>query len=568
MDGTYNPSVTGPPAVLLCGAGKTGFSFLRGTRKPRVTQKAGPKDMDGSTGNMNNRIMSSKIYRISIVLLALMIGAAILASPLFAADGTAKADTYKYRLQVKADVLNVRAKASSSSKRLGQLKKKQEITATYLVKDKSGTKWYRFKYKGKTAYVIASQTKNLYMVQTYKTKKKAYITATALNVRAKASTKGKKVGTVLKNKTIYIKSKSVTKSGVVWYRFTYKSKNAYVNGKFVKIGSPSKAVTTSTTQASNTDDFEAYMKEQGFPASYKPYLRKLHKEHPKWIFIAKKAGYSWDTLNTKARKRGVNCIDSTLPKSWRSTASSVYNSKTKTWTTFDGGRWYQASNKVIAYYLDPRNFLNDSCIFEFMGHKFDSKSQNKNTIKSITSVSSSCFMNNTTYTNYLYNAGKNAGVNPNVITAMIVEEQGWRGTSGLISGTYPGYKGYYNYFNIGAYSSGSMSAVQRGLWWAKGAGVGATSYGRPWNTRQKAITGGAMFYGQNYINNKQDTYYTKKFNVMNGSSSVGTHEYMTNVCGAVGEGKILAYAYRNNSNYPIKFYIPVYSGMPSKACSL
>ena len=172
-----------------------------------------------------------------------------------------------------------------------------------------------------------------------------------------------------------------------------------------------------------------------------------------------------------------------------------------------------------------------------------------------------------TYKNFasLINAaGKNSGVNPNVIAAMIVQEQGTKGTSGLISGVYSGYKGYYNFFNIGAYTTKTMTAVQRGLWYAKQSG----SYGRPWNSIYKSIKGGASFYGTNYVKNKQDTYYYKKFNVKNGVGSIGSHQYMTNVSAAASEGKLLKKAFSTNTGYSAVIEIPVYRSMPQEACPL
>lgn len=530
-----------------------------------------------SMNDNTNRIRFSE--RIFVPALALVVCAALLISPVFMKNGKTKADTYRYKVKVVADVLNVRSKASASSKRLGQLKKNRQISAYRLVKDSSGAYWYRLKYKGKTAYILAEHTRQVYMTHKYSKKKKAYVDAEVLNVRAKASTKGKKLGQLKENQVIYLKSKSVTKSGAVWYRFTYKKKNAYAAADFIRIGNAKAASTASSSassssaQTGSTSNFEEFLTQQGFPASYKPYLRALHKAHPRWVFYARHTGYTWDALNTKARKTGVNLIDSSISKKWRSKDSSVYNSKTKTWKTFDGGRWYQAKDSVIAYYLDPRNFLNDYSIFQFMGHGFDATSQNQATIGSITSYPSSCFMNTASYKKTLYNAGKAAGVNPNVLTAMIVEEQGWRGGSSLISGTCSKRPGYYNFFNIGAYCGFPYSSdkVARGLWYAAGCPVGklvtAKSYGRPWNTKYKAIKGGALFYKAEYMENNQSTYYTKKFNVMNGITRVGSHEYMTNLMGAEEEGRLLALAYRNNTNYPIKFYIPVYRSMPSSRCA-
>ena len=85
------------------------------------------------------------------------------------------------------------------------------------------------------------------------------------------------------------------------------------------------------------------------------------------------------------------------------------------------------------------------------------------------------------------NAAAQSGVNPYVLASMIIQEQGSEGTSPLISGSYSGYEGYYNFFNVEAYQSGSMSAIQRGLWYASQSG----SYGRPWNSVEKSIIGGA-----------------------------------------------------------------------------
>ncbi len=80
----------------------------------------------------------------------------------------------------------------------------------------------------------------------------------------------------------------------------------------------------------------------------------------------------------------------------------------------------------------------------------------------------------------IMNAATQSGVNPYVLAAMIIQEQGSAGTGKSISGTESGYAGFYNFFNIEAYQSGNMTAVQRGLWWASQAG----NYERPWNRRK------------------------------------------------------------------------------------
>ena len=157
-------------------------------------------------------------------------------------------------------------------------------------------------------------------------------------------------------------------------------------------------------------------------------------------------------------------------------------------------------------------------------------------------------------------AGEQSGVNPYVLAAMIMQEQG-KGTSPLISGNYSGYEGYYNFFNVEAYQSGSMSAIQRGLWYASQSG----SYGRPWNTVEKSILGGSMNYGDNYVKAGQNTFYLKKFNVQ--GSNLYKHQYMSNVQAAASEGAKLSQAYTAHmKSSALEFLIPVFNNMPGQAC--
>ena len=319
------------------------------------------------------------------------------------------------------------------------------------------------------------------------------------------------------------------------------------------------------------DPYDAYLAQQGFPTTYWPALKKLHEAHPTWTFAAQKTGMTFDTAVNAEYNSGSN-----------------YMSTNETNPT-------KATKKALKYYMDPRNFMTEKYIFQFMDHS-ETASGTTTTVKRLASQNSSCFMlDSSVFTlSWLTTAASNAGVNANVLAAMIVQEQGWTGgsnnlvsgKSGLSIGVYKTstgklYKtlkldGYYNYFNIGAfpsnsvpvgtgYYSTSVNASRRGLWYAAGqlnykGTVTATSYGRPWNTKQKALTGGAQFYKDEYIDNNQKTYYTKKFNVMNGSGNVATHQYETTIYGARDEGVLLAYAYTSSSKN-LRFLIPVYTNM-------
>ncbi len=482
----------------------------------------------------------------------------------------------KAKVNISSGTLTVRKGPGTKYTSIGSLKKGKTFTATGQAKDASGTLWYRLTYNKKTGYVsskyvkLSNSSSNSSSGSSSSsgngsnsgvTSQIGIITAgDGLNVRTGAGTGYSRLTILPKGTTVTIIGSDKDKNGKIWYKYKYSSdKTGYICSDYVTV----KTITSDS-------EFEKYLSSQKFPESYKAGLRALHAEHPKWVFKAVNVGYSWSTALSAESVLGRNLVSASSPVSYRSTAAGSYNSKTKAWTRFDGS-WYAANKTVIAYYMDPRNFLTEEGIYQFMTHTYDSKSQNANTVAAVIKGS---FMEKknpgggySSYASLINAVGKATGVNPNVLAAMIIQEQSWSGSS-LVSGTYSGYKGYYNFFNVGAYTTGSMNAVQRGLWYAKGSGTGATSYSRPWNTPYKSIKGGAQFYAEGYVSNNQDSYYSKKFNVYNGSNKVGAHQYMTNVAGAASEGGIVKRAYTGNSNYPVTFEIPVYSSMPSTNCQL
>lgn len=477
----------------------------------------------------------------------------------------------KGTVNTKNDPLIVRSGAGASYSRIGSLAKGKTFTITGQATDSSGVIWYKLTYNGKTGYVSSVYVKVTensgssgdsgsdettgpitFQLGTVTT------SSSPLNVRSGPGTSYSKLGTLAKGSSVTITGSSKDKNGKVWYKYQFSSKQAgYICSDYVKV------------QTVNSDsEFEAYMTAQGFPESYKPGLRALHAAYPNWTFKAVNVGCSWSqALSAETKNLGTNLVSSSSPVSYRSTASGSYNSSTGAWTKFDGN-WYAASSQVVAYYMDPRNFLNDNGIYQFMTHKYDSSTQNTNTVAAVVKGT---FMETrkpgggySSFASLINDAGKAANVNPNVLAAMIVQEQGTKGTSGLISGNYGSYKGYYNFFNVGAYTTASRNKIEQGLWYASQSG----SYSRPWNSVYKSIKGGAEFYSSQYVSKNQDTYYTKKFNVKNGVSNIGKHQYMTNVAGALSEGSIVKKAFTGNSSYAATFEIPVYTNMPSTPCVL
>ena len=346
----------------------------------------------------------------------------------------------------------------------------------------------------------------------------------ALNVRSGPGTLNESLGLVYMGETITILGTEKDYLGADWYKISYNGRYGYVSADYISINSENDYV--------YNGDFEAELTAQGFPESYKTYLRQLHADYPNWVFQAAHTGLDWNSVIEKESVVGTTLVSGSSPSSWKSMEKGAYNFETGAYVQYDSGNWVSASEQIIEYYMDPRNFLNAGGIFQFLAHSYDGRTQ---TAAGLAGVLAGTFMSGDfpesgydTYNDVLMAVGKDTGVNPYVLASMILVEQGSNGTGKSISGTVSGYEGYYNHFNVGAYASGGMDAVTRGLWYASQSGV----YGRPWDSRYKSIAGGADFYSQNYVKNNKYTLYLKKFNVMNGLSSVGTGQYMTNVQGA------------------------------------
>ena len=393
----------------------------------------------------------------------------------------------------------------------------------------------------------------------------------SLNVRSGPGTQNQKVASLSNGTTVIILATQNDKDGDKWYKINYdlndSSKVGFVYNPYV-------IVTNQQPQAPSVSaDFEEYMTQQGFPESYKPYLRTLHSVYPKWRFTADKTGLSWNGTVSSEMVLGRSLVAKSSKDSWKSVEDGAYNFETKTYVGLDGSSWVAASRQIVEYYMDPRNFLNVNGIFQFLEHSYDSSAQSKALLNEILKNS---FMDSSksfpeagyaTYADVLMKAAEISGANPYVLASMIIVEQGYNGEGKSISGNQPGYVGYYNYFNIGAYATSSMSAVQRGLWYAKGGDSNKTTYLRPWNSRVKSITGGATYYAENFIKAGQNTLYLKKFNVSNGVAKVGTNQYMTNIQGAESEALYLKKAYNSIMNSTLCFSIPVFEGMPATACA-
>lgn len=387
-------------------------------------------------------------------------------------------------------------------------------------------------------------------------------TADVLNVRSGAGTGYSKTGTVSYGDSLTILSETTDSSGAKWYKISCGNVTGYVSAAYVQL-------TSIGSQGSSDADFESYMTKQGFPESYKPYLRTLHEQHPKWIFTAQKLGVDWNTALKEECVVGRNLVHSSALASWKSMEKGAYDFNGGYWYGLDGS-WVAASKEIIMYYMDPRNFLNDTYIFMFENQSYDPSYQTESGVKTIladTFMSGSYTCPDTkkkyTYSQTFMDAAKKSGVSPYHLASRCRNEQGVNGAPQSL-GTVKGYENYFNFFDIQAYATSTMTAAEMGCKYAKTTNP---TYLLPWTNQYKSIVGGSIFLGTGYITKGQDTLYLQKFDMVDGGNGLYYHQYMTCVFGQANEAISLKNAYSQDIlNSAMEFKIPVYNNMPDKLC--
>lgn len=271
------------------------------------------------------------------------------------------------------------------------------------------------------------------------------------------------------------------------------------------------------------------------------------------VIIAESTGY-----------HGRNVVPSTRADAWKCACNKTVEDV-----------WKCASTAAVAYYMDPRNSLNENYIFQFEQLTYDEKNQTKEGVElilkpcnyiqgKVTYYDSKGNKKtlNKTYVDVIMEASKEYNISPYHLASRIRQEQGAGNAGSMISGTWTGgngnYKGLYNFFNICAYGK---NIVQNGLKYAKSQG---------WTDPEKSIKGGAKILASGYISIGQDTLYLEKFDVVNGGDGYYSHQYMTNVSASRTEGYTIRNTYTDmgllSSESKIKFKIPVYKNMPKQIC--
>lgn len=293
----------------------------------------------------------------------------------------------------------------------------------------------------------------------------------------------------------------------------------------------------------------SYSDVEQFPESYQAALKALKDAHPQWIFVKQNTGLNWADVVANEMKGASSLIPASFPEYMQ---NGLYSKS-----------WAYASEDTLKYYLDPRNWLTEVSIFQFEQLTFNESYQTEAGVQSFLNGS---FMEGIipnleiTYAKTFWAVGKELGVSPIHLACRVYQEQGKYGTSPLVSGTYPGYEGYYNYFNIGASGDTDEKVYVSGLQKAREEN---------WNNGYASIAGGAKIISANYILQGQDTLYLQKFDVDSSYNGLYWHQYMQNICAPSSEGSNIRKLYDGAGvlNNSFTFKIPVYNNMPAAACA-
>lgn len=473
----------------------------------------------------------------------------------------------------------------------------------------AGEKWYRISWKsGKktlTGYMISD-----YIQLTLKKPVKAKVSASA---KQKVRTKpGKNTYLKVKNKALTLAKgkavqirKEVSVNGQKWFYISFVSGGKTYKGylpasrltfvattvktepaptpskqvafKAPEVSQPPEKEPSASTVPLSDSEFEAELDAQGFPEDYKAELRNLHESYPLWQFKAFRTGCSWDAAILKENIAGKNLITKNKASGWKSYESGAYDWSKDAFVPYDGATWITASRQALEYYMDPRNFLTADGIFQFEYLGYDPECQTASGVESIlksTPLADRSYdyldpqgeNSEMTYVETFLAAAEYSQVNPFHLASRVKQEVVTsKGLSASVTGTFSGYEGYYNFFNIGAtHSTAANGAVINGLKFAK-TGNGMSDANKnafliPWNSPHNSIIGGAKYIGNNYITKGQNTVYLQKFNMT--SYSKYKHQYMSNVEAPKAEAQKTYSAYKNFTDIPVIFYIPVYENMP------
>ncbi|WP_444347204.1 N-acetylglucosaminidase [Phocaeicola coprocola] len=385
-----------------------------------------------------------------------------------------------------------------------------------------------------------------------------------LTIRAEAAEDSTKVVTVPSGQMVEIRDVTVDENYQVWEKVSAEVKGKVYEGyiprdylacsdeRFLEWEelygmNPGAAVMLAEENATGV-----YADIEQFPESYRQALQALKQKHPNWTFVRQNTGLDFQTAVNNELQGGKSLVY----KSYGDYCKEGQHSP----------NWYFASEDVLKLYMDPRNSLHENAIFQFEQLTYN---ESYHTEAAVETFLKNTFMNSNspapktdmTFSHIFWAIGAEQQVSPFHLAARVYQEQG-QGTSPLISGNYPGYEGYYNYFNISASGSTNEQVITNGLNYAQNNG---------WDNAYASILGGANVISANYIKKGQDTLYLQKFNVSTTASNpVYTHQYMQNIAAPTSEALSMKKLYESAGalENTFVFKIPVYENMPASPCPM
>ena len=272
-----------------------------------------------------------------------------------------------------------------------------------------------------------------------------------------------------------------------------------------------------------------------FPETYRPLLQKLHAQHPEWIFYAENINADFNKLVAKEMDSGHVCT---------SEEKYGYKGKWKDPKYKYDPNYFAASEQAVSYFIDPRNFINETQIFQFFSAKYDKGTQNLRDVNKV--LEKAKFPNKG---NVFLEAGGQK-VSAIFLAAKSCVETGM-GKSRLAEGKVPGYSGWYNMYGIGAFDGNA------------GSGGAKKAKAMGWDTQDKAIIGGGNWIYENYVSKGQDTLYKMKWNIEEFErKGTVSHQYATHIKDASLKASIFAKGLKD-MKAPLVFRIPIFKNMPA-----
>lgn len=463
---------------------------------------------------------------------------------------------------------------------------------TILAKDvatnnKCATTWYKVEYDGAVGYAcgkyIGSNSSspnigksttgdNIYQKDNYQSKGNYDGTISCYEDTTDSSLRRTIGGAVVENIScgVPVKINSVqnsTGSCKYYYNVTNMETNTsgWICGYYVSTTKLSSFALDYYNTKENLEEYYNKLKNDGFPDSYLPYLAEIHARHPNWKFNARLINLTFDEVVAGESFNGRSLLDgrnNSFDKNYFSMGLDTYNILSDTFYDYatESG-WYNASSEAIAFYLDPRNYLNEKYIFAFEPLLYNSGY----TAGQINDILNQGFWNavygeGSKVGEDIINASKEADISAMHIASRIRQEiNGISESDPRLGGEFSYndtiYSGYYNFYNIAVYG---QNKIVNGMVYAMNNG---------WDTPYKGLLGGAKFIREGYIGVGQDTVYYEKFDVRNNDvASMYSHQYQQNLSVAFNETNTSFNRYVTYDNYLERentFIIPVYKEMPN-----